>query len=102
MSAATTAPAPDRTWVERYHRALLDFLEAPADIDLATVSTTSTWEGAWSYSEYTGGGAQFGLLVTWRSACPRTSYDKPGPDGLFTHDSELTNEDVARFLNSIV
>jgi len=102
----TAQPLPTdgvQEWVERYHRALLTHLgvEDLDRIDISEVSTSSGWEEAWSHSEYTGGGAQFSLTVTWRTAAPERSWHSPDPDGLFTHSRELTNEDVAGFLNSL-
>lgn len=102
MTGTETAPAQDPQWIERYHRALLSHLGVDVEgVDLSTVSATSSWEKAWSYSEYTGGDAQFALLVTWRTRTPQYPHTKPDWDGLFTCSSELSNEEVAEFLNSL-
>ncbi|MET0888337.1 MAG: hypothetical protein ABWX92_18010, partial [Mycetocola sp.] len=51
--------AEPEPWVDRYRRRVLDFVGGSADVDLGTVSITSGFEEAYSYSEYTGGGGYF-------------------------------------------
>lgn len=93
---------PEPTWVDRYHRALLDFVGAPAEIDLTTVQVSSSWSDAYRYSEYTGGEAQFDLDVSWQSATQERPWERPDVDGKYRHTRGLSNEEVVRFLNSIV
>lgn len=101
--SGTEAAADQPAWHDRYHRALLSHLGVDtADVDMSSISATSEWERAWSYSEYTGGDAQFSLTVNWRSSTPRGDiHEQPDEDGLYTHQRGFTNEEVADFLNNI-
>lgn len=104
MTDAAQPAATDvvESWVDRYHRALLTHLKIDLDdVDMSSVIASSGWSESWSYSEYTGGGAEFSLTATWRSKTTSHPYMTPDWDGLYTHSRELTNEEVAEFLNSL-
>jgi hypothetical protein len=100
---ATETPAaePDTTWVDRYRRRVLDFVDASKDVDLASVRITSGFEEAYQYSEYTGGGGFFAIDVTWFETTPSASYDRVNADGLYQRSRQLTNDEVAEFLNTL-
>lgn len=102
LHAAEEVPA--ETWTDRYHRRVLDFVGARGDVDLDTVSVTSGYEEAYRYSEYESGGGYFAMNVYWKEKAPRDDQTPAHADwdGLYPRSAELTNDEVARFLDSLL
>lgn len=101
LHAAEEVPA--ETWADRYRHRVLDFVGARGDVDLDTVSITSGYEAPYRYSEYESGGGYFAMNVYWKEKAPREG-EAPGRadwDGLYPHSAQLTNDEVARLLDSL-
>lgn len=81
-------------WIDRFNRLLLDFVDAPAEVELSTVEVLSSWNEAYSYSEYTGGDASLDVVVTWQE------LDEDSGE-ICRQLREISNEEVARFLSSL-
>jgi hypothetical protein len=97
---ASQAPEP---WEARYKRRMLDHVGASTDVDLDSVLISSGFEEAYEYSEYTAGGGFFAINVSWEEPQPRKGLTSGGPDrdGKYHCSRELTNEEVAAFLDSL-
>lgn len=109
VAEAVTQPTPDSdriaastSWQLHYRRALMIHLKVDPDtVDLTSVVDVYSWDTPWGYSEYNRGDAQFSLHVSWRSRTPRYEGDEPEWDGLYAQYQDLSNEEVAEFLNTL-
>jgi hypothetical protein len=92
-------------WRKGYLRAVLDFIGAPDDVDLETVTITTDWEEAGGYSEYTNWDASINMGISYV-----TPEDLPYPPnyhrtgvrvarGESVHTG-LTNDEVAALIRS--
>lgn len=70
----------ESTWEDRYKRAVLNFIGAPKDIDLATVKITTSGSDGYHYSEYTYSDGNISVFVEWEETGTRHFNDIDGPE----------------------